>query len=131
MKARYPNHSTTIPVLPELSTTTPVQPITIPHELLPTMNLLRRHIADLTRDNQALRYTFLDEGESSGSNITLDTPKPVQASTEHGRVDLQAVVRKVREIMRENEELGDMILEAGKGRGAEWQKAIDGVQVSA
>jgi hypothetical protein len=127
MKARYPDHHPTIPVPDE--TTTPVQPITIPHDLLPTLNLLRHHIAELTRDNETLRYTFL--GEATSSKVTLDTPLINPATAEGvgynaGSIDLKVVVKRVRDVMRENEELGEMILEAGKGNGAEWQKAIDG-----
>jgi hypothetical protein len=43
-------------------------------------------------------------------------------------IDLDKVVQRVKAIMLENEELGAMVVEAGKheGREAEWQKALDG-----
>jgi hypothetical protein len=99
---------------------TPAQ-ITIPPELLPTLSLLRHHISELTGDNEALRYTFLGESPASSSKVTLDAPMSIESG-----LDLQVVVKRVKEVMRENEELGEMILEAGRGRGEEWQRAIDG-----
>jgi len=131
------------------------QLITIPQELLPTLALLRSHIAELTRDNGALRYAFL--GAKSGSDLvqqgasssrmTLDTPMTglsmeikgspeppsitisdnLQEATESQQgVDLGAVLLRVRELLRENEELGEMVLEAGKGGAEEWQQALEG-----
>lgn len=41
-------------------------------------------------------------------------------------MDLSVVVGRVKELIRENEELGEMVLEAGRGSSGEWQKALDG-----
>jgi hypothetical protein len=43
-------------------------------------------------------------------------------------IDLEKVVRRVKAIMLENEELGDMVLEVGKHEGLneEWEKALEG-----
>ena len=141
-RSRFPSHSTTIPIPSSTSlSSTHHQPITIPHELLPTLSLLRSHIAELTRDNEAMRYTFLGETDTiaSSSKITLDVPVsmpppplPIDTSLrgmgERGqRLDLEAVLWRVKELVKENEELGEMVLEAGRGGGSEWQKALDGM----
>lgn len=127
MKARYPNHSTTIPLSTSQSLPEPQQLITIPHELLPTLSLLRRHIAELTRDNEVLRYTFLPNTASS-SKAKLDAPvlgSVMMASGVQG-LDLDVVLSRVKELIRENEELGEMVLEAGRASSSGWQKALDG-----
>jgi hypothetical protein len=54
------------------------------------------------------------------------TPQVDPLEGVRGRLDLKAVVKRVKDVMRENEELGEMILQAGKGRSEEWQGAIDG-----
>lgn len=127
MKSRFPAHDTTMPVsVPESSTQTP-QLITIPHELLPTLHILRSHITELTRDNEALRYTFLGGPTASPSKVTLDTPSTAQAAMEGVQgLDLRVVLGRVKELIKENEELGEMVLEAGRGSSKEWQKALDG-----
>jgi hypothetical protein len=88
---------------------------------------MRHHISELTRDNQAMRYTFgLDSATSS--NVTLDGHLPVESriSDKQG-VDLKAVVDRVRALVKENEELGDMVLEAGRVDTAEWERALEGM----
>lgn len=123
IKARFPAHSSTLPVPTSPS---PTQLLTIPHELLPTLSLLRHHIAELTRDNEALRYTLLGGPVASSSKVTLDTPQTQRLPGGVLGVDLSVVVGRVKELIRENEELGEMVLEAGRGSSGEWQKALDG-----
>ena len=43
-------------------------------------------------------------------------------------MDLDDVLARVKELIRENEELGDMVLEAGRESKEEWQKALEGEQ---
>jgi hypothetical protein len=123
MKANSaPPTSTTVPVPPA----PPEEKIEIPHTLLPILDVMRHHISELTRDNQAMRYTFgLDS--ASSSNVTLDGLLPVEPriSDKQG-VDLKAVVERVRTLVKENEELGDMVLEAGRVDTAEWERALEG-----
>ena len=76
------------------------------------LSLLRGHIAHLTRDNDALRYTFL--GSSNAARL------------ENAGVDLEQVLERVKELIRENEELGEMILESGREGHDEWQRALEG-----
>jgi hypothetical protein len=124
MKANHaPPTSTTVPV----PTSSPQEMIEIPHALLPILDVMRHHISELTRDNQAMRYTFgLDSATSS--NVTLDGHLPVgpRISDKQG-VDLKAVVERVRALVKENEELGDMVLEAGRVDTAEWERALEGM----
>jgi hypothetical protein len=124
MKANHaPSTSTTVPV----PTSPPQERIEIPHALLPILDVMRHHISELTRDNQAMRYTFgLDSATSS--NVTLDGHLPVESriSDKQG-VDLKAVVDRVRALVKENEELGDMVLEAGRVDTAEWERALEGM----
>jgi len=128
MKAKYtPPTSTTVPVPPAPSE----EKIDIPHALLLILDVMRHHISEITRDNQAMRYTFgLDS--ASSSNITLDGHLPVNPppiSEKKGQmegVDLKAVVDRVRALVKENEELGDMVLEAGRVDTAEWERALEG-----
>jgi hypothetical protein len=128
LKAKYaPSTSTTIPVpvpLASTSTSTSDEKIEIPHALLPVLDVMRHHISELTRDNQAMRFTFGLESSSiaTSSKITLDSPHPVV----HNGLDLNAVVKRVRELVRENEELGDLVLEAGKIDIEEWELALEG-----
>jgi len=130
MKAKYtPPTSTTVPVPPASSETE--EKIEIPHALLPILNVMRHHISELTRDNQAMRYTFgLDS--ASSSNITLDghlptNPPPIsERKGQMEGVDLKAVVDRVRALVKENEELGDMVLESGRVDTAEWERALEG-----
>jgi hypothetical protein len=115
--------STTIPV----PSNSPEEKIEIPHTLLPILDVMRHHISELMRDNQAMRYTFgLDS--ASASNVTLDGHLPVEPriSDKQG-VDLKAVVERVRALVKENEELGDMVLEAGRVDTAEWERALEGM----
>lgn len=48
------------------------------------------------------------------------------AAVDSEEVDLEAVVQYVKDLMRENEELGAMVMEAGKTDQGEWQAALDG-----
>jgi hypothetical protein len=124
MKAKpAPATSTTIPVPP---TGQSEEKIEIPHALLPILDVMRHHISELTRDNQATRYTFgLDS--ASSSNVTLDGHLPVEPRVFGKQVlDLKAVVERVRALVKENEELGDMVLEAGRVDTAEWERALEG-----
>jgi hypothetical protein len=124
MKANSaPPTSTTVPV----PTSPPQERIEIPHALLPILDVMRHHISELMRDNQAMRYTFgLDSATSS--NVTLDGHLPVEPriSDKQG-VDLKAVVERVRTLVKENEELGDKVLEAGRVDTAEWERALEGM----
>lgn len=135
-------------------------PITIPHDLLPTLQLLKSHISDLTRENAALRYTFIGEPTAGPSRVTGTGASPLSPSatavpvsdplasldqasiSELNRsvagapgetlraqgVDVEKVLTRVKALMLENEELGEMVLEAGRRSGAkeEWQKALEG-----
>lgn len=44
-------------------------------------------------------------------------------------VDLDKVLKRVKAVMLENEELGEMLLEAGRNEGGseEWEKALEGM----
>lgn len=126
MKMKHaPPASTTVPVptVPGIE-----EKIEIPHALLPILDVMRHHISELTRDNQAMRYTFGLDSVATGSKVTLDgTPEP--ASSVAGRregLDLKAVVDRVRTLIKENEELGDMVLEAGRVDTEEWERALEG-----
>ena len=125
MKAKStPPTSTTVSVPPAPSESE--EKIEIPHALLPILDVMRHHISELTRDNQAMRYTFgLDS--ASSSNIKLDGHLPMEPriSDKQG-VDLKAVVDRVRALVKENEELGDIVLEAGRVDTAEWERALEG-----
>ncbi|TXT07404.1 hypothetical protein VHUM_03124 [Vanrija humicola] len=135
------------------------QPIVIPHDLIPVLALLRQHIAELTRDNMALRYTFLGPSSSrldavSPASSMATTPLPATSPlpsvagmspmplaafasppaptieiTEAGPaspgVDLAAVVDRVRVLTLENEELGQMVAEAGRADASEWLKTLE------
>jgi len=74
-----------------------------------------------------MRYTFgLDS--ASSSNVTLEGHLPVEPRiSERQGVDLKAVVERVRALVKENEELGDMVLEAGRVDTAEWERALEGM----
>jgi hypothetical protein len=125
MKAKpTPATSTTIPVSP---TGQSEEKIEIPHALLPILDVMRHHISELTRDNQAMRYTFgLDS--ASSSRVTLDGHLPVEPRMlERQGLDLKAVVDRVRALVKENEELGDMVLEAGRVDTEEWERALEGM----
>lgn len=163
LRARYPAHSTRIPVAPSAEGDAPAQqPIEIPHDLIPVLALLRQHIAELTRDNMALRYTFLGPSSSrldavSPASSMATTPLPATSPlpsvagmspmplaalasppaptieiTEVGPaagapgVDLAAVVDRVRVLTLENEELGEMVAEAGRADASEWLKTLEG-----
>ncbi|KAL7419132.1 hypothetical protein Q5752_005968 [Cryptotrichosporon argae] len=177
--ARHPAHALLVPA--PAGDADPGAPIAIPSELLPTLAVLKQHIADLTRDNDALRWTFLGPPQaipstsSSSSRPTLDTPAvpappapelspltathgagspvtllspgaasiplfepspaaltpglPPAASGEPAdgasRADLEAVVERVKVLLSENEELGEMVLEAGRGGSTEWARALN------
>ncbi|CAD6565405.1 MAG: hypothetical protein TREMPRED_001161 [Tremellales sp. Tagirdzhanova-0007] len=127
LKSRFPAYSTTIPVPSQSTSSAPL--FTIPHELLPTLSILRQHISELTRDNEALRFTFMGGGSvASSSNVTLDTSSTTTGEFIPGGVqgvDLGAVLARVKELIRENEELGDMVLEAGRESKDEWQNALE------
>lgn len=119
--------------------------IQIPRELVPIFSVLRQHISELSKDNQALRYTFgLDSPppppSSSPSHLTdANINAPIASSsktTEGGPVtskrvdipglDLEAVVGRVKELVRENEELGNMVIELGRASTEEWELALEG-----
>jgi len=75
-----------------------------------------------------MRYTFgLDSSSASASSskITLDSQRPTHPLS-HSGLDLNAVVKRVRELVKENEELGDLVLEAGKLDIEEWELALEG-----
>lgn len=137
-------------------------PIHIPPNLVPVLALLRDHIQELTRDNAALRYTFLGSAAqrpvnlSPGSSIattplsvdsppvtdaatmpfalpvpgagSLAPPRPASAApaSDVPGVDLAAVVERVRTLILENDELGDMVAEAGRVDGEEWLRTLEG-----
>lgn len=120
------------------------EPFEIPPQLTATLSILRDHVAELTRDNDALRNTFLPrhraavkkgivpssgvlQGEVVMDDITSEAKRSAVNQTEE--VDLEAVVQYVKDLIRENEELGAMVMEAGKTDQAEWQAALDGATV--
>lgn len=106
--------------------------------------MLQQHIADLTRDNETLRYLFygesrLQQAESSLSKVSLQSPDAAaDADTDadhevgHRRdatrdIDLDGLLSRVKEVMRENEELGELLLEAGeRGSVQQWERALEG-----
>ncbi|WWD20336.1 hypothetical protein CI109_104812 [Kwoniella shandongensis] len=197
LKARLPPPTPTIPIPASTTSSANTEPIEIPPALLPLLAALRTHIAELTRDNQALRFTFLGHsaprrregpirtgsgltpvvatsttvaiappaqvasmkspagGIASSSKMTLDVPMTpslsddsklspttttstgaptgagsgemattTTASSFRG-VDLDKVVERVKELVLENEELGEMVLEAGRAGNEAWEKALE------
>jgi len=86
-------------------------------DIISVLSLLRSHIAALTRDNEALRHTFLGTRTGSSSKLTQETSRIT---------DLEDVVSRVKELIQENEELGEMVLEAGKEGVEEYQRALEG-----
>jgi hypothetical protein len=131
--------------------------ITIPHDILPVLAILRQHIADLTRDNAALRYVFLGgpaprasstiklasseadamdtEGTANASKdssgMEMDKPEleRVYISGAQG-VNLEQIVVRVKELVRENEELGELVMTLGQASPVVWQQALDGWSLS-
>lgn len=105
--------------------------LTIPPPLVPVLALLRNHITNLTRDNEALRYTFL--GPPIRSNSTSPEASGHIGGSSWSRnkdgdergVDLEEVLHRVKDLVRENEELGEMVLEAGRTKEGDWQKTLD------
>jgi hypothetical protein len=126
---------------------------------MPTLSLLRQHISRLTEDNIALRSLFLGRAESnpafassvestaaSTSRMTLE-PQPVAApgtlagsassttdvaatASKVEGVDLEKVLARFKEVLRDNEELGEMVLELGRsGRTDEWEQALQGENI--
>lgn len=92
------------------------------------LGVLRHHISELTRDNQALRYT-LGLGSSSSSKPGLDNDdssegKGKARSTGSTGVDLEAVLQRVKMLIKENDEMGDMVIEAGQASTEEWERAL-------
>jgi hypothetical protein len=127
LKAKHTASSTTIPVPPVPAPTE--EKIEIPQSLLPILGVMRHHISELTRDNHAMRYTFgLDSSAvASSSKVTLDGTSPIASKERLEGVDLKAVVERVRALVKENEELGEMVIEAGKGGDTEeWERALEG-----
>lgn len=140
--------STTIPVPAQAPEAQASGEVVIPHELLPILSVLRDHISELTRDNQALRYTFgLESSPSSASgpiassskvklDPSLSTPTAGGARGPEGGesvppkgipgLDLEAVVTRVKELVRENDELGNMVIELGRGSTEEYESALEG-----
>lgn len=126
-------------------------PISIPPALVPVLALLRQHIRELTRENSALRYTFLgshtparQEVISLSVGATPPTTGDVSPATplepmSAGRtplmdhkavstapdVDLEAVLTRVKTLMLENDELGDLVAETGQASSDEWLKALE------
>lgn len=115
----------------ETASTAVDEPFTIPPQLVATLDLLTEHIAELTRDNEALRNTFLPHYRDAAAAGSAEPGHPraadeaVKSSTSNG-VDLEAVLQYVKELIRENEELGEMLAEAGRTDKSEWQIALDG-----
>lgn len=120
------------------------EPFEIPPQLTATLSILRDHVAELTRDNDALRKTFLPGHRAAHKKGILPSPGVLQgdvmmdeppSEVKRGtvdlteEVDLEAVLQYVKDLIRENEELGAMVLEAGKTDQAEWQAALDGETV--
>ena len=91
--------------------------MTVQPDIIPVLDLLRNHIAILTRDNEALRYTFVESSKASSSKTDQD---PAQG------VDLEEVVSRVKALVQENEELEQIVLEAGRESTDEYRAALDG-----
>lgn len=125
--------------------------ISIPPALVPVLALLRQHIRELTRENSALRYTFLGShtparqevislsvgttppttGDASpatplepasAGRTPLTDKSPASTAPE---VDLEAVLTRVKTLMLENDELGDLIAETGQASSEEWLNALE------
>ena len=102
--------------------------IAIPHDILPVLAILREHIAELSQDNAALRYTFMGGPLPSG----IATPGGGTAALEKVEIGggqsmkLERIVARVKELVHENEELGELVLSLGKASPQEWQQALDG-----
>lgn len=82
---------------------------------------MRYTLLGTRHDTAALSRMPLDSTPGSSMSTTpviLDTALGV---SEDG-VDLAAVVERVKTLMIENDELGDMVAEAGRVDGAEWMK---------
>ena len=60
---------------------------------------------------------------------TVDIPEagPSRRIESEG-IDLDDVARRVKELILENEELGELVLDAGRSTEPEWQVLIDGEQ---
>nr|XP_018260259.1 uncharacterized protein I303_07176 [Kwoniella dejecticola CBS 10117]OBR82417.1 hypothetical protein I303_07176 [Kwoniella dejecticola CBS 10117] len=184
LKAQQPPRHPTIPISPasQAQSQTSSGPIEIPPPLIPVLAILRQHVTELTKDNQALRYTFLGSEKpnkgsikttqnpiiasplpipasgggpstsmpmsATSSKLTLDVdmvsspnptlgnpPKPSTPTTGMGisnirfaQVDIEKVLDRVKNLIEENEELGEMILEIGRRDDfqVQWEKAMDG-----
>ncbi|ODN74498.1 hypothetical protein, variant [Cryptococcus amylolentus CBS 6039] len=172
LKSRLPTHANpTVPIQHPSASSAPEtdQPVDIPPHLLPLLNTLRTHIAELTRDIQALRQTFLGQAvprrgpiSQVATPITAQTatmpnalvppvaagivqedeemdalpevgtseklsPHPALAPSRESAagLDLERVLETVKMLVQENEELGEMVLEAGRGSGSDWQTSLD------
>ncbi|WVQ95819.1 hypothetical protein IAU59_002918 [Kwoniella sp. CBS 9459] len=205
LQAKYPSYHPTIPVdsnlpLPATSSAEPKlsstsgEPIEIPHSLIPVLAVLRQHIQELTRDNQALRYTFLGPSPPSRGSIKtsqtpfVSSPLPVpapapapaptagpsdpavlgppggdvdmdvtstasssqlmpppastspssdsrpggpdssSAATIAQSIDLEKVLDRVKDLIRENEELGELVVQVGQRDDSAWEKALQDSQ---
>ncbi|WVF68268.1 hypothetical protein IAT40_003033 [Kwoniella sp. CBS 6097] len=184
LRARYPSHHPTIlvdssPPSSSAKTTSsaPTEAIEIPHSLIPVLAVLRNHIQELTRDNQALRSTFLGPNPPSRGSIKtaqtpfVSSPLPVPApvavpdtiapgasadvvmdvlpstATSHlmpppatttgsvpgggetaatiaQSIDLEKVLDRVKELIRENEELGELVVKVGQRDDSAWERAL-------
>nr|XP_019009306.1 uncharacterized protein I206_05954 [Kwoniella pini CBS 10737]OCF48087.1 hypothetical protein I206_05954 [Kwoniella pini CBS 10737] len=183
---RLPQHST-IPV-PSKTDTVSDGPIEIHTSLIPVLAILRQHIAELTKDNQALRYTFLGSEKpnrgsikttqnpiiasplpvpstntnvpisATSSKTTLDVdmvpsptpafspniavpgpsnsavsvsgsipPTAIEVDRRNIQVDLEKVLDRVKTLIQENDELGEMILESGRKDDLQdqWEKTME------
>lgn len=125
------------------TSTSPNGPINIPHDILPVLSILRKHIAELSHENAALRYVFLGgpipgsarssasaaeavgPGEESGLGTVLERVEIEGAQN----VKLEQIVTRVKELVRENEELGELVLTLGRTSPEVWQQALDGTSL--
>ncbi|WVR08049.1 hypothetical protein IAU60_005094 [Kwoniella sp. DSM 27419] len=193
LKARYHSDGPTIPapssaVSQDAPATQSTSPVEIPPSLVPVLAVLKAHIGELTRDNQALRYTFLGPNPPTRGSIKaaqtprvaspLPVPQSITPASSGGvsnlsgnavvftpsssgptlavpgsskgsadvdmdpqlttsakettavqamlhAVDLERVLDRVKDLIKENEELGEMVLEAGRGGSESWERALE------
>lgn len=68
-----------------------------------------------------------DSGPSTVGHAPPSGSSAGQTGVGAGGLDLERVVERVKQLVRENEELGEMLLQLGqRGDEEEWKKSLDG-----